>query len=179
MPPTSSSRDDLTEQEVLERLTAKPSPKEARRLVSRLREVGTDASVEMLRKRALSTPDPLDRTNAIKALQRRGTPAAADALIAILDSRDSNVAPACESDTLPSALEFRRQCLNPCRLLAIAANPSDRRILESPDVSGRLGSPQSSAVLLCQAGGRRFEAGWLHGGAAARRSVPAARRATQ
>jgi HEAT repeat protein len=88
VPPKSRIHGDLTEQEVLELLAAKPSPTEARRLVGRLREVGTDASVPALRNRALTTPDPIDRIRAVKALQRRATTAAKDALIAILDSRD-------------------------------------------------------------------------------------------
>jgi HEAT repeat protein len=80
----------LSEPEVLELLEhGGVSLRDARPLIARLDEVGTNASVELLRDRAFAAPDPVDRRKAAQMLQRIGTSKAQDALVELLQSGHS------------------------------------------------------------------------------------------
>src|SRR5579862_370446 len=83
----------LSESDTLALLQVSPVADE-RQLIRHLREVGTDASVEVLRRLVRSSPEQRTRLASVITLgemQRRGSEGALDALIASLSSSDPRV----------------------------------------------------------------------------------------
>jgi HEAT repeat protein len=73
-------------------LDARPSRGEERQIVTRLGEIGSNASIAALRQRAHRSSDPGVREQAAIALNKRDTEAAQTAMITLLDTPDPRIA---------------------------------------------------------------------------------------